>query len=737
MQLPVSPRVARVARAHNGPCEALAFFVAAATAAVAAIAPHPIRGARRLTTAIAVAIAVVASIVAPGAAHAGGGPENAVVIVDPADPVSLYLGHLYQRARGIPASNVVHMPATAADFAAFAAFQRPALEGELAARGIADHVDFVVVTPGGPFFMPMPGLVSTPCIAVNRISTSSAYTFMPIADEILGGRMFDQTPNRYYRGVFDGADHELAFDSQTAWFAGAPSSVPGARRYRIGFMLGYTGERGNTVEEIARLIDRSARADHSRPDGTFYFMTTADAVRSYRRDRFPGTVAAIQAMGGQAEALDGTLPLGRRDALGILTGITDPAVVGADVDLLPGAFADHLTSYAATFDSSSQGKLSQWVAAGASGSLGTVEEPCTGGKFPDPELHARYFAGMALGEALFRSVAWTAFQSLFYGDPLTQPFAVPPGVEVTDLPTVASGRLRTVPRVTPGRPGGAVHDVAVLVDGVRVASGAPGWVFDIDTRALDDGHHDLSVVARDAHPIRTQGRWRGALVVSNHGRWVDVAVQPPAGDRDTLFTVAARSMGYNPDATTQLELVQNGRVLAAAAGPALTVQVAGDVLGAGKAAIQVVARYRDRRSAVSAPRAVEVAFAGGAARPAGPAAPEAFGYAADLPGEHPVLIDLPAADPDGDPVSVEVVDGPAVATLTRQGSAWLIAPPAAAASAPVDDRVTFVAVDAGGARSAPATVALRFCPATARIDADGIRFCRAAALWLPWAGAAR
>lgn len=699
--------------------------------------PVPARPRRLTRAASALAIAAGVCAATTATARAGGGPENAVVVVDPASAESLYLGHLYQAARGIPASNVVHMPAVAPDFAAFAAFQRPALEGELARRGIADHADIVVVPPGGPFFMPMPGLVSTPCIVVNRISTSSAYTFMPIADEVLAGGMFDQTPNRYYRAVFDSADHELAFDSQTAWFAGAPSTVPGARRYRIGFMLGYTGERGNTVDEIARMIDRSARADHTRPDGTFYFMTTADAVRSYRRNRFPATVDAIRALGGRAEALDGTLPLGRRDALGILTGIVDPAVAGADVALLPGAFADHLTSYAATFDTSSQGKLSQWIAAGASGSLGTVEEPCTGGKFPDPELHARYFAGMALGEAVFRSVSWTAFQSLFYGDPLTQPFAVPPRVELPGLPPEVGGRLRLAPRATPARPDGAIHDVTVFVDGVRIARGAPGWVFDVDTRALDDGHHDLRVVARDAHPIRAQGRARAALVVNNHGRWVDVAVEPRVGDRDTRFTVTARSMGLDTDATMQLELVQNGRVLAAAAGPVLTVQVAGDVLGAGRAAVQAVARYRDRRSAVSAPLAVEVAFAGGAPRPAGPGAPAAFGYAVELPGETAALLDLPAADPDGDPVTVAVVDGPAAATLTRQGSAWLVAPPAAAAAAPVDDRVTFVAVDPGGARSAPATVRLRFCPARDRIAGGGVRFCRAAALWLPWAGTGR
>ena len=80
---------------------------------------------------------------AVGIVDAGGGGENAVVIVDPQVPESLYVGHYYATARDLPAENVLYMPAGAANFTSFLDFQRDALLGMLANRDIDDHVDFM------------------------------------------------------------------------------------------------------------------------------------------------------------------------------------------------------------------------------------------------------------------------------------------------------------------------------------------------------------------------------------------------------------------------------------------------------------------------------------------------------------------------------------------------------------------------------------------------------------------
>src|SRR5690606_33177530 len=133
--------------------------------------------------------------------------------------------------------------------------------------------------------------------------------------------------------------------------------------------------------------------------------------------------AAITSRGGTASTLSGVLPENHNDCLGIVTGWADPDIDGAPMTLLPGAFADHLTSWAATFDINNQTKISAWIRRGASGSAGTVEEPCNyPGKFPHANLHAFYFQGLSLGEAYFRSLGHLPFQGLFIGDPLTRPF---------------------------------------------------------------------------------------------------------------------------------------------------------------------------------------------------------------------------------------------------------------------------------------------------------------------------
>jgi len=90
---------------------------------------------------------------------------------------------------------------------------------------------------------------------------------------------------------------------------------------------------------------------------------------------------------------------------------------------LPGAVADHLTSFGGDLTGGSQMSSLRWLEAGATGSYGTVIEPCNLlGKFPDPGLvMKRYLAGETLIEAYWKSVAMPG-QGLFIGDPLANPY---------------------------------------------------------------------------------------------------------------------------------------------------------------------------------------------------------------------------------------------------------------------------------------------------------------------------
>ena len=92
---------------------------------------------------------------------------------------------------------------------------------------------------------------------------------------------------------------------------------------------------------------------------------------------------------------------------------------------VPGALADHLTSYGGVLDGGvGQMPSLDWIASGATATYGTVSEPCAHQqKFPHPQiLLLNYLQGASAIEAYWRSVGWPQ-QGLFIGEPLAAPFA--------------------------------------------------------------------------------------------------------------------------------------------------------------------------------------------------------------------------------------------------------------------------------------------------------------------------
>jgi uncharacterized protein (TIGR03790 family) len=304
------------------------------------------------------ACVLVCALAAVPSALAGGTPENALVIIDPTIPESLYIGNYYVMARDIPPQNVLYFSPGAANYAEFTEVNLDALFGEIANRLLEDHIDYIVLTPGAPFYIPASGYVTDdPCPAdITRFSISSAYFMAFIADDILDGASYD-TRHMYYT-----PSAAYYFDSEIYYRFGSPDSPPVGQRYFISSLLGYLGDEGNTVNEILDMIDRSVAVDGTQPAGTFYFMNnTADPDRNVRQPQFSSAISAIQSLGGQAQGMVGVLPEGHHDALGILTGAATLDIEGADLTIVPGAFCDHLTSYAARLDAPGQTKVSSWI----------------------------------------------------------------------------------------------------------------------------------------------------------------------------------------------------------------------------------------------------------------------------------------------------------------------------------------------------------------------------------------
>lgn len=655
--------------------------------------------------AVSAAVAFL-SLAAAVPAHAGGGPQNVVLIVDPEAPDGLHVANYYRAARGIPPGNVIYMPPGAANYQAFTRFQLPALKGTLANRQIDDHIDYVVVAPGSSFYISAPNLVLGNACShpVGRFAISAAYGLAFVEDQILAEAFSSMSRNHYHAP--DATPR--AFSSHTAWFNGAPSTSPAGQRFFLGFQLGYTGARGNTVDELLTMIDRSVAADGARPEGTFYYMETEDTRRSGPRvPHFPNAIQELQRLGARAEQLQATLPADRHDAIGVMTGAAGPRIEATDMTLLEGSAADHLTSFAGRFDTGSQVKLSRWIAKGASGSVGTVEEPCAmrgnPGKFPHPLQYVWYYQGLSLGESYFRSIPWMPFQTLLYGDPLTQPFAGFPTVDVSGVPLgAASGTVVLRPQANASSPERQINALELYVDGVRHSRVGPRSAFVLETDALADGYHELRVVAYEDELVMSQGAWNGSLMVDNLGRSVSLELGPSM-DSDRFYTAVVRADGGD---FSELRLLQGARVLAASAEPEAELRLEASRLGAGPVELVAVAEFADGNLAFSPPASVEVdPGTEEPADPPGPGRPQAHGYSLDvLPGQ-PVLVDLPASDPDGDAITVTVSADLAAATLDSDGSTWLLTPDEEASG---QEAFSYRASD-GVQESVPATVTIRYC----------------------------
>jgi len=179
-----------------------------------------------------------------------------------------------------------------------------------------------------------------------------------------------------------------------------------------------------TFEQAEALIDRGVAADGSIPEGTAYLLSTSDTTRNVRSAEYPETerilLGSLRVRSLRQDAL-----IGARDVFFYFTGRAQVDGL-ATLGFLPGAVADHLTSTGGMLTDSSQMSALRWLEAGATGSYGTVVEPCNlPQKFPHPAVLARhYLRGDTLIEAYWKSVQMPG-QGIFIGEPLAAPFRRP------------------------------------------------------------------------------------------------------------------------------------------------------------------------------------------------------------------------------------------------------------------------------------------------------------------------
>ncbi len=454
-------------------------------------------------------------------AIAGGGPERVLVVVNADSPASLQVANAYVRLRGIPPEHICRVRGIPTlrviSVAEFRERLWPQVLNFLKEQGLGEEIDTIawsVDFPYGVDFKSDVGGVS----GDNRVPRIAALTGMTY----LWRRVMEKDTNyenlqvnKYFRSPGFQVMEGHGFDAGWRWtLERDPDPAPDESaldRYHLSTLLGFTGEQGNTLPEILEGLTRSAGADGSQPEGTVYLMSNKDVRSTTREPTFKSVIELLAQLGGKAEVLtagvegqDGKVPVGRTDAIGVVAGIAGFEWPQSS-KMLPGCIAEHLTSFGAMFNGSGQTKLSAFLRAGAAGSSGTVAEPLAiPNKFPAAYLHAYYRQGCSLAESFYQSV-WGPYQLLIVGDPLVRPYARFAEVSLTSpdpaAPWSGTVTLKSECKEAPGRPLGLIE---AYVDGQRLARARVGEELALDTLTLDDGSHELRLVAIEDTRVGTR-----------------------------------------------------------------------------------------------------------------------------------------------------------------------------------------------------------------------------------------
>ncbi len=176
-----------------------------------------------------------------------------------------------------------------------------------------------------------------------------------------------------------------------------------------------------TFKQAKKLIDRGKLSDSTFPPGTGYLVSTSDKARNVRSADYKYIVRTFPRL-PHLEIVHADYIENKKDVLFYFTGLKNVPKIGTN-HFLPGAIADHLTSTGGMLTDSKQMSSLKWLQLGATGSYGTVVEPCNfRQKFPNPAIVIkRYTSGETLMEAYWKSVAWPG-QGIFIGEPLASPF---------------------------------------------------------------------------------------------------------------------------------------------------------------------------------------------------------------------------------------------------------------------------------------------------------------------------
>lgn len=326
------------------------------------------------------------------------------------------------------------------------------------------------------------------------------------------------------------------FDARKAYSMGGYPSKHRERglSYLLSCSLAVTNKNTFTLDEALESLHRSSHADWSYPKGTFYF--SSDLINE--RELKPAT-EQLKKLGYDFETQVSDFPTNLADCAGLF-GTWKGGWDKPESNSLPGSIVEVLLDKGGAMIQPKNINLHRCMRAGSAGSSGPVSETnLLNPRFPSPMLLAHYASGATLAESYYLSVLWPD-QTLIIGDPLCQPFASPPRLEVEgleenqviDQEIVLS--LKDPQKSLEHQPAkirllidGQLHKETDFTEEIRI-------LFD-DPDSFPPGAHLLTMIVIDDSLIQNKWEWQ---------QWFQTAADPKATAEVTIDdTKAAMSSG--------------------------------------------------------------------------------------------------------------------------------------------------------------------------------------------------
>ena len=488
---------------------------------------------KRLPLAILLAWMGVAGLEMP--VHAGGGPENLLLLVNPTDEGSLRVANAYVAARHIPINNIEYITppnfngyinmSVGTDFTTV--FQTPVLN-YISSHGLSQQIDYIS-TLGQPYAVN--GISSTACSLDQLTQLKNGMPLASISErqsELFQHSELNANPIafNYVPGTNAAIHHSQVLPAQGAVGAGQTT----VQWYMCGG-LGQWGFNGASVSQTIQNLLRTVSGDGQKTQGTIYFEASGDSLRA--GTRMPFWPVIENWLNGRGipwivENLNtNETPVGAKNVRGCelgSVGYNCPASTYA-----PGSWSDDLTSDGGAYGAINQEKSIDTLLAGNGGTSGTVGEPSADyQRFPIASIYAYSADGSTLGEAFYKSVIHPDL-IMFTGDLLSQAYADIPAVAFTTAPangSTVSGSVSITASATLNNPAFAtgISHLELFADGldtgttVSGGSGTLSW----DSTQAPDGIHELRVVAYNNSQAASEGFNLVNVVVNNSGESVSI-----------------------------------------------------------------------------------------------------------------------------------------------------------------------------------------------------------------------